>query len=159
MLRRVAGIGALAVALLGIYSVGDAGEKDKREMTLDGIKCLFCETQVSEDAFVAYKGGRLFFGCAGCPQAFEENKKKFATKANAQLVATRQARQKACPVSGNPHKKEFELAVGKAKVGFCCPNCKAATAKLEGAALLEKVFSEAAFKKAFEVPRAGKKKG
>ena len=158
MLRRNAVVGALAVALLGIYSVGDAGEKDTQEITLKGIKCLFCEMEVSEDAFVEYKGARVFFGCAGCPQAFKENTKKFATKANAQLVATRQALQKACPVSGKPHKKEFELAVGKAKVAFCCPNCKEDTAKLEGDAQLEKVFSEVAFKKAFQVPKREKKK-
>ena len=38
MLRRNAVVGALAVALLSIYSVGDARKKDKQEITLDGVK-------------------------------------------------------------------------------------------------------------------------
>ncbi|HJN09898.1 MAG: hypothetical protein QGG09_13925 [Pirellulaceae bacterium] len=158
MLNRHLVVGPLAVALLGLSSLVVAQKKDKQEIKLDGIKCLFCKMDVSKDAFVEYKGARVFFGCAGCPEAFKENTKKFATKANAQLVATKQARQKACPVSGKPHKKEFKLTLGKAEVAFCCPNCKEATAKLESDAQLEKLFSEAAFKTAFRVPKGKKKK-
>ena len=157
MLKRNTVVGTLAVALLCICSVGNAGEKKAEEITLAGVKCLFCKMNVDKDAFVAYKGARVFFGCAGCPEAFKGNEKKFATKANAQLVATKQARQKACPISGKPHKTEFKLTVGGAKVAFCCPNCKAATAKLEGDAQLEKVFGDAGFKKVFQVAKREQK--
>ncbi len=150
---------AVVAALFGVYSTGDAEDiekknkdKQKQKVKLDGIKCLFCKMDVSKDAFVEYKGAKVFFGCAGCPEAFKRDTKKFATKANAQLVATKQARQKLCPISGKPYKDEFKLDVAKAKVAFCCSNCKDATAKLKGEAQLEKLFSEATFKKAFRVP-------
>ena len=158
MLNRIAVVGTLAVALIGASALSGADEIDKQENTLKGIKCLFCKMDVSKDAFAEYKGARVYFGCAGCPEAFKRNEEKFATKANAQLVATKQARQKACPVSGKPHKDEFKLAVGKAQVAFCCTNCKEATEKLAGNAQLEKLFSDAAFKSAFRIPKVKKPK-
>ena len=73
MLKRHVVLGALTVALLGIYSVGDAKETKKQEIKLDGIKCLFCKMDVDKDVFVEYKGARVFFGCAGCPEEFKKN--------------------------------------------------------------------------------------
>ena len=158
MFNRTAIFSVFSVALLASFYIANAGEDDKREIKLEGIECLFCKKQVTEESSVDYKGGRIFFGCPGCSQAFERDVKKFATKANAQLVATQQARQKACPLSGNPCKADFTLTVAKAKIAFCCPNCKDAVAKLKGDAQLEKVFSDKAFKKAFAVPKPAQSK-
>jgi hypothetical protein len=69
-----------------------------------------------------------------------------------------QARQKACPLSGQPCKSEFKLTLAKAEVAFCCSNCKKATEKLDGDAQLEKVFNDKAFKVAFKVIKKEKDK-
>jgi hypothetical protein len=124
-----------------------------KENKLEGIKCLFCKMQVQEDVFVEYKDAKVYLGCEGCVGAFKRDVKKVATKANAQLVATKQAKQKACPLSGRPCKEDFKVTVGKAKVNFCCANCQKTASELKGDEQLEKLFSEKTFKKAFEVPK------
>jgi hypothetical protein len=152
---------ALFVVMLAVGSVSGAEKKDeptKEKSKLDGIKCLFCKMQVKEDVFVEYKGAKVFLGCEGCLGAFKADVKKVATKANAQLVATKQAKQKACPISGRPCKEEFKLTVGKAQVAFCCPNCQKDASQLKGDAQLEKLFSEEVFKKAFKVNKPKDKK-
>ncbi len=161
MMKGHAFLTALFVVILAVGSVSGAEEKDKRtkeKSKLDGIKCLFCEMQVKEDVFVEYKGAKVFLGCEGCLAAFKKDVRKVATKANAQLVATKQAKQKACPISGRPCKEEFKLTVGKAQVTFCCPNCKKAASQLKDDEQLEKLFSEEAFKKAFKVAKRENKK-
>ena len=72
----------------------------------------------------------------------------FATKANAQLVQTGQAKQSKCPLSGGDLNKETEITVGGAKVQFCCNMCKGKVEKAEGDKKLEMVFSDDAWKKA-----------
>jgi YHS domain-containing protein len=156
MLKHTVYLGALAVVLLGFTSIGVAEDKESDEINLKGIKCLFCKMDVNKDTSIEYKGATLFFGCAACPKGFDKDNPKHSTKANAQLVATKQARQKACPLSGGPCKDEFKLTLAKAEVAFCCGNCKKSTEKLEGDAQLAKVFSEDAFKKAFVVVKKKK---
>lgn len=156
MLKHRALTTALFVVMFAVGSVSGVEEKDTQtteKSNLEGIKCLFCKMQVQEDVFVEYKGGKVYLGCEGCVGAFKKDVKKVATKANAQLVATHQAKQKACPLSGRPCKEDFTLTVGKAKVAFCCENCQKAASQLEGDAQLEKLFNEEAFKKAFEVAK------
>lgn len=149
---------AIIVALsAGAFAADKEPAADKDGLTLKGVKCLFCKMDVDKKEFVEFKGAKVFFGCGGCPEAFKRNTAKYTTKANAQLVATNQAKQKACPLSGKATKGEFQMTVAGAKVGFCCGGCKDATSKLAGDAQLEKVFSEAAFKKAFEVKKPAKK--
>ena len=78
--------------------------------------------------------------------------KKFATKANMQLVQTKQAKQVACPLSG----KDVGDAVAKVaglEIGLCCNNCKGKVDKADGDDKLALVFSEKAFKKGFNVPK------
>ena len=67
---------------------------------LEGVKCPVSGKAVKEDKTVAYKDGKVYFCCENCPKAFTKDSKKFATKANAQLVATGQAKQAKCPISG-----------------------------------------------------------
>jgi len=155
MLKRSVIAVALAAILLTSYSISQADKKNK-EVKLDGIKCMVCKMQVSKDLTADYKGAKVYFGCPSCPSRFEKDTAKYSTKANAQLVATKQARQKACPLSGKPCAKDVKLAVGGADVAFCCAKCKEAVAKLEGDTQLAKVFSDAAFKKGFRVPKKTK---
>lgn len=152
MLKHTTFVGALAIALFGMTSAGIAEDKGSDD-NLKGVKCLFCKMDVTKDASIDYKGAKLYFGCAGCPGQFDAKNPKHAAKGNAQLVATKQAKQKACPFSGGDINKDFKVTVGKAEVAFCCGNCKKSAEKLEGDAQLAKLFNDKAFEKAFVVAK------
>lgn len=126
------------------------------KIDLKNIKCVVnAKGAAKEGTGVAYKGGEVFFCCQNCPKAFAADTAKFATRANHQLVATKQAKQSACPLSGGKLNPDKTVTVAGATVAFCCENCQGAVAKLEGDAQLEKVFSDAAFAKAkFKVAKS-----
>jgi hypothetical protein len=92
------------------------------------------------------------FCCGNCKGKFEkmtkEEKEKMAAKSNAQLVATKQFEQKACPMSGGALNADTAIEVGGAKVSFCCNNCKGKAEKMSDEEKLETVFGEKAFKTA-----------
>ena len=76
---------------------------------------------------------------------------KFATKANAQLVSTKQYKQKGCPISGGKLNADTAIKVAGVKVAFCCNNCKGKVAgEKDEAKQLELVFAEKAFAKGFK---------
>lgn len=138
---------ALGFALTSVYAAD--------EVKLDGVKCIVnAKADAKADKSVDYKDGKVYFCCGNCPKAFEKDKDKFATKANAQLVATKQAKQGKCPISGQAIDDSKELTVGGAKVHFCCDNCKGKVEKAKGDDQLALVFSEDAWKKgAFKVEK------
>ncbi len=77
---------------------------------------------------------------------------------NYQLVATKQAKQQACPLSGQKLAEDTEIEVGYAKVavGFCCPNCpkkaKDTAADEDKAKIIALIFAdEEKFAKAFKI--------
>ena len=76
-----------------------------------------------------YKDGKVYFCCGGCKMDFDESPKKFAAKANFQLVASGQYTQTACPVNkGKIHtakaKKNLKkVTVSGMEVDLCCPGC------------------------------------
>lgn len=115
---------------------------------LDGIKCPVSGKAVKEDKTVDYKGGKVYFCCENCPKSFDAA--KHGVKANAQLVATGQYTQKACPLSGGKLDTTTTVEVEGAKVNFCCNMCKGKVSKAEGAAKAELVFADKAFEKGFE---------
>ena len=97
---------------------------EKKKSKLDGIKCPISGKPVKEDKTVAYKKGKVYFCCGGCPSAFKKLLKpkkgdsgkgsiargtKLA-KANHQLVATGQAKQAKCPIAGRPTKAATAIA-------------------------------------------------
>jgi hypothetical protein len=130
----------LCFALTSVYAA---------EVKLDGIKCIVAgKNDAKADKTRDYKDGKVYFCCDNCPKAFDKDEKKFATKANTQLVATAQAKQGKCPLSGKDLDKSTEITVAGAKVQFCCNNCKGEVEKLKGDEQAEKVFSDEAFKKA-----------
>lgn len=107
-----------------------------------------------EDKSVEYKGAKVYFCCENCPKAFAKDTAKFATKANQQLVATGQATEVKCPLSGAKLNPDTAVDVGGTKVTFCCNNCKGKVEAAKGDAQAELVFSDAAFAKGFEVKKA-----
>lgn len=100
---------------------------------------------------VAYKGGKVYFCCGNCPGAFEKNTAKYSTKANEQLVVTKQATQAKCPLSGGPVNDEKTVAVNGVTVKFCCEKCQGKVAAAKADEQAELVFSDKAFEKGFTV--------
>ena len=138
-------IAAVAVLAVSLYAA--------EEVSLEGIKCIMNPKAAAKaDKSVEYKGGKVFFCCANCPKAFakkvEEGDKVVAAKGNAQLVATKQAKQTKCPFSGAPCKPGTEVEVAGAKVYFCCNNCQAKAKDMSGDEQLTALLGDEAFKKA-----------
>jgi len=136
---------SLLVAAFGLLLTAVVAD----EVKLDGIKCIVAKDKAAKsDKSVDYKDGKVYFCCGNCPKAFEKDQKKFATAANTQLVATGQAKQHKCPLSGSDLNKDTEITVAGAKVQFCCNMCKGKVEKAKGDEQAEMVFSDKAFEKA-----------
>src|SRR5262245_54257028 len=130
---------ALGFALTSVYAA---------DVKLEGVKCIVAaKNDAKADKTRDYKDGKVYFCCDNCPKKFDSDQKAFATKANAQLVQTGQAKQGKCPISGQDVDATKELTVGGAKVKFCCDNCKGKVEKAEGDKKLEMVLGEDAWKK------------
>jgi len=114
---------------------------------LDGIKCPISGKAVKEDQSAEHNGGKVYFCCGNCPDAYKKDVKKYTPKANAQLVATEQAKQAKCPFSGGDLNDETTITVEGAKVQFCCNNCKGKAEKAKGDEQLALIFGEEAWKK------------
>ena len=137
-----------AAALLACATVYAADVK------LEGIKCPVSGKAAKAASSVDYKGGKVYFCCDQCPDAFKNETTKFAAKANMQLVATGQANEVKCPITGNDLNPATAIDVSGVKVAFCCNNCKVKVSKAEGDEQVNLVFGEEAFKKGFEVKKA-----
>lgn len=152
--RLFAALGAVALLVATVVA---EDKKEAKEINLEGIKCPISGGKATPNS-VDYKGGKVFFCCDKCPEAFSKDSKKFATKANAQLVATGQAKQAKCPLTGGKLNPDTAITVGGAKVCFCCENCQGKVKKAEDAEALEMAFSDKAFEKGeFKVPKTEKK--
>ena len=120
------------------------------EVKLEGVKCVVATKDADATKSADYKDGKVYFCCGGCAGKFKGNEKKFATKANHQLVATKQYKQIKCPISGRDLNPETVVKIAGAEVAFCCNGCKS---KVENAAddkeKMKIVFSEKAFAKGF----------
>ncbi|QDT07871.1 hypothetical protein K227x_63000 [Rubripirellula lacrimiformis] len=120
------------------------------DVDLEGVQCVVAPKAASEGKSAEYKEGKVYFCCGGCAGKFAADTKKFATKANFQLVATKQYEQKACPMSGRDVSADINTVVAKTKVAFCCEGCKGSVDKAEGdEAKMKLVFAEKPFAKAF----------
>jgi YHS domain-containing protein len=117
------------------------------EVKLDGVKCIMNPKAAAKAGTeVDYKGGKVFFCCMNCPKKFDATKN--AVAANHQLVATKQAKQEKCPLTGRPLNAEQKLTINGAEVAFCCPNCKGKIGDSSGEDQVKAVFSNEAFEKA-----------
>jgi len=134
---------ALGLAALLVATV----MAEDKEVKLDGIKCPVSGKAATQNS-VDYKGGKVYFCCENCPKAFSKDSAKFATKANAQLVATGQAKQAKCPLSGQALNPDTAITVAGAKVCFCCEKCQGKVAAAKGDEQANLVFSDKAFEKA-----------
>ncbi|TWU22500.1 YHS domain protein [Novipirellula galeiformis] len=142
LMKKVASV--FAVALIATATVF-AGE-----VKLDGVKCVIAPKPADASKSADYKDAKVYFCCNGCAGKFAKDTEKFATKANHQLVATKQYEQKACPISGRDLNPETATEVNDVKVTFCCNGCKGKVEKAEGDAKVNLVFGEKSFAKAFK---------
>jgi len=122
------------------------------------LVCPVSGDPADKTIFASYGGGKVYLRCNGCKAKFEKNAKKFATKANLQLVSTGQFVQKGCPCSGHKLNKETQVSLGDVKVAFCGKGCQKKVAKAEPEKQLELIFSSKAFKKAFALKKEPAKK-
>lgn len=138
--RILAAMGVLAL----VISVAVYAEEEKKD--LSKIKCPVSGQAVKADKTKEYKDGVVYFCCDNCPKSFDAA--KHGTKANAQLVATGQAKQEKCPLSGGKLNPDTKISVAGADVAFCCNMCKGKVAAAKGDEQLALVFSDKAFEKA-----------
>lgn len=123
------------------------------DIKLEGVKCIMNPKAAAKaDKSVDYKGGKVFFCCDNCPKAFAKDTAKHATQANLQLVATGQAKQQHCPLSGGDLNPATKIKVGGVDVCFCCEKCQAKATEAKDAAV-ELIFSDKAFDKGFKVSK------
>jgi transcription elongation factor Elf1 len=113
------------------------------------LKCPISGKPASKDHAAKYKDGQVYFCCDNCPKAFEANTKKFATKANMQLVESKQYKQTKCPFSGEDVNPATAVKVGDLSVSFCCDKCKAKFEAAKEKKQLNMAFGDKAFDKAF----------
>lgn len=105
-----------------------------------------------------YREGEAYFCCEKCKASFDAEPAKYSSKANLQLVQTRQFRQTKCPVSGGKVNKEQTIKVSGVKVGFCCDKCKGSLETASKDDQLTKIFGDAVFTKSFAVKKADTEK-
>ena len=117
-------------------------------VTLEGIKCVVSGAAIDASKSVDYAEGKVYFCCGNCPKKFESDKTKYVSKANAQLVATKQYEQGVCPLTGGKLNAETMVKVAGAEVAFCCNKCKGKVEKMKDEDKLAAVFSKEAFEKA-----------
>ena len=139
---------AIGCLFLGLSTIAIAAPK----VSMEGVKCLMVSKKdASEEKSAKWKEGKVYFCCDGCLGKFskldEKGKEKIAAKANHQLVATKQYKQTACPISGRELNPEMKTKVAGVEVGFCCGGCKSSTEALKGDKQIAKVFSDKAFEK------------
>ena len=114
MLKKFASV--FAVALVAGATVFAADVK------LEGVKCVVAPRDADASKSAEYKDGKVYFCCGGCAGKFAKAPKKFAVKANQQLVSTKQYVQKGCPMSGGKLNPKTAIKVAGTKVAFCCNN-------------------------------------
>lgn len=120
------------------------------DVDLDGVKCVVAPKAANASKSADYKDGKVYFCCGGCAGKFAKDSKKFAVKANHQLVATKQYEQKGCPFSGGKVNADTAVKLAGTSVAFCCNNCKGkVVAEKDEAKQLKMVFSDKAFGKGF----------
>jgi len=152
MLKSRGMFGVIASMVL-VSSVAWAGEVDLKD-----VKCVLNPKGAAKaTSATEYKGAKVYFCCNHCKGKFEKDSKKYAAAANAQLVATKQARQVTCPLMGKPAKKDVKVKVAGVDVKLCCAGCKRKVAGKEGADQVELVFGDKMFKKAFELVKKEEK--
>ena len=117
------------VTMLGLFACAAfaiAAEEKKAD-----LKCPVSGAPAKTEHAVNFNGGKVYFCCG-----------------NGQATQTK------CPLSGGKVNAAQKVTVAGVEVQFCCMNCKGKVEKATGDEQAKLVFSDAAFKKGFEVKAA-----
>lgn len=146
--RSFVSLMALLLCVSGVLVAEEAAKVD-----FSKIKCPISKKAVSESAVAEYGDAKskVYFCCDNCVAAFKKDSKKFETKANHQLVLTKQVKQVGCPMSGKEVDASTAIKVADAEVAFCCSNCQAAAKKKSEDEQIAFIFGQKNFKKAFKL--------
>ena len=146
---RTIALFALVALLASAATTASAAPKEPKDAKCP-VSGKGCNPEKSSD----FAGGKVYFCCGNCADAFGKDSAKFAAKAHQQLVSTGQLVQKGCPFSGGAVKPGTQVDVGGVEVGFCCNNCKGKVEKASGDEQVNLVFG--AIEKGFapEIGRA-----
>ncbi len=143
----LAGLGlSLVLSATGAFSADKADSPAKLLCPVSGQSI---DKSVSSD----YGGGKVCFCCTKCKAKFDADNAKFATKANLQLAASGQAKQTACPLTGDALEAATKVKVGGVEVQFCCDDCKAKVAAAKPEEQIQMVFGSKPFGKGFKVAK------
>jgi len=115
-----------ALAVVALVAAGSLRAADKKV----DLKCPVSGKPASADHKVAFNGGDVEFCCPKCPKIFTANEKKFAAKANLQLVQSGQLKQIKCPLTGRPMADDKLVEVGGVEIKVCCAGCLGKMKKL-----------------------------
>lgn len=143
----------VAITLAALLVVGTVviAEEAAEKIDFEKIKCVVSGKPVNPEATADYKKATVYFCCPGCPGAFAKKPEKFESKVHHQMVATKQAKQKSCPMSGKDCDPDTAIQVAGVSVAFCCGNCKKAAEGKEGDAQIDLIFNKKSFNKGFEL--------
>jgi YHS domain-containing protein len=129
-MRTTFSVLTLAALVAGVVvSNASADKEEGSKKAKFAATCPVSGGAAKESSKLKYIGKDVYFCCNNCPKAFAKSPKKFDTKARVQFLETSQITQVGCPFSGGKLNPASTLALGKAKVGFCCDKCKAKAAK------------------------------
>ena len=135
-------------------SADKPAEKAAKEEAKFAAKCPVSGQDAKKEQSTKYKEKDVYFCCEKCKAAFEADNTKHKTKANLQLVQTKQFVQKVCPLSGGKLNKDQSSKVSDVKVTFCCEKCKGAIDAASKEDQLTKIFAEEVFAKTFVAKKA-----
>jgi YHS domain-containing protein len=144
---------AAALVAAACFTLGLQAQDQSKEEKFKPT-CPVSGKEAIDSVSVDYKGGKVYFCCPGCPDAFKGDTAKYAAKANHQLVGTKQAAEKKCPLTGRPLNPATAIDVQGVKVAFCCNNCKGKVAGAKVEEQLNLVFADKPFAQGFEVKKA-----
>jgi YHS domain-containing protein len=130
----------LALALTAMVAAHSLRAEDKAPGK--DVKCPVSGKAINPASFVEFNGGKVYFCCDGCPDAFKKDTAKYAAKANLQLVQTDQLEEVACPLTGKPLNPEATVDINGVKVAFCCNGCKGKIAKMTPEEQVTTVFTD-----------------
>ena len=143
------------IALIVAASFGFLFVQEGDGLDLAGVKCVVeGERGANANFSVEYGGGSVYFCCRGCVAKFNADQEAetptMSTKANHQLVVTKQFTQGSCPLTGKALNADQVSNVGGVEVAFCCGGCVAKIENAEGLQTkAEMVFANEPFERAF----------
>jgi YHS domain-containing protein len=131
------GLATFVAAMVCSAALVSAAPKEPKD-----AKCPVSGKGCNPDKATDFAGGKVYFCCGNCENAFKGDSAKFAAKAHQQMVSTGQLVQKGCPFNGNPVKAGTQVDIGGAEVGFCCNNCKGKVEAVSGDDQVNLVFGD-----------------